>query len=50
MKVFEQGTYVDEWCGQSDKGDELPSGTYYYVMERSNAATSTGWIYITREQ
>jgi gliding motility-associated-like protein len=49
MKVFEQGTYVDEWCGQSEKGDELPSGTYYYVIERSDAPTATGWIYITRE-
>lgn len=49
MKVYERANYTDEWCGQSDKGDDLPDGTYYYVIERASEAATTGWIYISRE-
>ena len=47
-KVYSQVNYSREWYGQSDKGDELPDGTYFYVIERDNVATKTGWIYINR--
>lgn len=50
MKVYSRKDYTNQWVGQSDKGDELPDGTYYYVIERNNGETNTGWIYITREQ
>jgi gliding motility-associated-like protein len=50
MKVYSKGNYTNEWYGQSDKGDELPDGTYYYVIDRNTGATVTGWIYINREQ
>jgi gliding motility-associated-like protein len=33
IKVYGQMNYTDQWKGQSDNGDELPSATYYYVME-----------------
>jgi gliding motility-associated-like protein len=46
-KVYSQSNYSREWYGQSDKGDELPDGTYYYVIER-DTETKTGWIYINR--
>ena len=49
MKVYERANYKDEWCGQSDKGDDLPDGTYYYVIERASEAATTGWIYINRK-
>jgi gliding motility-associated-like protein len=32
IKVYGQMNYTDQWKGQSDNGDELPSATYYYVM------------------
>jgi len=49
-KVYSKGNYSNEWYGQSDKGDELPDGTYYYVIEYNNGTKSkTGWIYINRE-
>jgi hypothetical protein len=35
---------------QSDNGDELPSATYYYVMEFNNSKSKTGWIYLIREK
>ena len=46
--VYSKAEYVDEWYGQSDKGEELPDGTYYYVIERANAEAKTGWVYINR--
>lgn len=48
-KVYGRSNYTNQWKGQSDKGDELPDGTYYYVIERDNGETKTGWIYINRE-
>jgi gliding motility-associated-like protein len=50
MKVYSKSGYSNEWCGQSDSGDNLPDGTYYYVINRNNGETKTGWIYINRAQ
>ncbi|WP_293895224.1 CUB domain-containing protein [Flavobacterium sp.] len=50
MKVYTKGGYINEWKGQSDSGDELPDGTYYYVIDfNDNLPAKTGWIYINRE-
>ncbi len=49
MKVYSLDGYTNQWCGQSDNGDELPDGTYYYVIERNNGETKTGWIYLNKE-
>ncbi len=51
--VYEQNNYVNEWFGQSDEGDELPSGTYFYVInftaeDAQYGTQKTGWIYINR--
>ena len=48
-KVYSKNNYVKEWYGQSNKGDELPDGTYYYVIERDNTPSKTGWIYINHQ-
>ena len=32
-----------------NNGEELPTGTYYYMFERNTGETRTGWIYINRE-
>jgi gliding motility-associated-like protein len=51
MKVYSKNQYRNEWKGQTDNGDELPDGTYYYVIEfNSGDAAKTGWIYVNREQ
>jgi flagellar hook assembly protein FlgD len=50
MKVYSRNDYVDEWGGKSDDGDELPDGTYYFIIDRNNGDTKTGWIYINRAQ
>jgi gliding motility-associated-like protein len=46
--VYSKAQYADEWYGQSDNGNELPDGTYYYVIERDNAEAKSGWVYINR--
>ena len=50
LKVYDKANYNNEWHGQSDKGDDLPDGTYYYVINFLDTASKTGWIYINRVQ
>lgn len=50
QEVYTKNNYVDEWIGQTNKGDELPTGTYFYMVERMNGETNTGWIYINRQE
>ncbi|RZJ35174.1 MAG: T9SS type B sorting domain-containing protein [Flavobacterium sp.] len=49
MIVYSKSNYSNQWVGQSDSGQELPDGTYYYVINRGSGETKTGWIYINRE-
>lgn len=53
-KVFERADYISEWEGQSDIGGELPTGTYFYVINFDSedpdfGSQATGWIYINRD-
>ncbi|UOK43088.1 MULTISPECIES: choice-of-anchor J domain-containing protein [Flavobacterium] len=51
VTVYSHGAgYTKQWHGQSDAGQELPDGTYYYVINLGTDVTKTGWIYINREQ
>jgi gliding motility-associated-like protein len=51
LKVYSKSAYTNQWIGQSDSGDELPDGTYFYVIDlNDNQASKTGWIYINRKQ
>jgi len=49
-KVYSKSNYENEWFGQSDSGNELPNGTYYFVIDFTDLETKTGWIYINRER
>jgi len=49
-QVYSRSNYVKEWRGQSDKGDDLPDGTYYYVIQRDGVKTATGWVQINRQR
>ena len=48
LQVYERKNYVNEWHGQSDKGD-LPAGTYFYVATLSAGKKVTGWVYLQRQ-
>jgi gliding motility-associated-like protein len=43
------GAYTNQWHGQTNSGDELPTGTYFYMFERTSGESKTGWIYINRQ-
>jgi len=52
--VFQRTNYINEWVGQSDDGNELPTGTYFYVIDLENedsvyGSQATGWIYLNRD-
>lgn len=46
-KVYSRSDYTNQWSGQSDNGQELPDGTYFYVVEVPGG-NKTGWVYINR--
>ena len=48
--VYSRGGYTNQWSGQGDNGEELPDGTYYYVIDRTGGEARTGWVYISRER
>ncbi|MFP9100942.1 gliding motility-associated C-terminal domain-containing protein, partial [Flavobacterium sp. RHBU_24] len=43
------GNYTNQWGGQTDNGQELPTGTYFYMFQRNTGEAKTGWIYINRQ-
>lgn len=49
-KVYTKSNYTNEWKGQSDNGNQLPDGTYYYVIEFNESPVKSGWVYINRQQ
>ncbi|MFD2602740.1 fibronectin type III domain-containing protein [Flavobacterium suzhouense] len=50
QQLYSKSNYTNEWVGNDDKGNELPTGTYFYMIERSNGETLTGWVYINRQE
>jgi gliding motility-associated-like protein len=49
MEVYALSNYTNQWYGQQDNGKELPTGTYYYVIEFTAGNSKTGWVYINRQ-
>lgn len=49
-KVYSLNNYTNQWYGQTDDGNELPSATYYFVIEFRSGESKTGWIYVMREE
>lgn len=45
-----EGIYTNQWHGQTNDGEELPTGTYFYSLERDNGETKTGWVYINTQE
>jgi gliding motility-associated-like protein len=48
LKVYSKTSYTDEWSGKADNGNELPTGTYYFMIEFNDRPSETGWVYINR--
>ncbi|MBL4663410.1 MAG: gliding motility-associated C-terminal domain-containing protein, partial [Flavobacteriaceae bacterium] len=52
--VFEAVNYIKEWEGQDKNGNELPTGTYFYVVDLVEEDSvygqqATGWIYLNKD-
>ena len=50
VEVYSKSNYTNEWEGKTNSGNELPDGTYYYVVSLPGGALKTGWVYINRQQ
>jgi gliding motility-associated-like protein len=50
IEVYSKNAYTNQWHGQTDGGDKLPTGTYYYAITFSTGASKTGWVYINRQE
>ncbi|MFP9098944.1 gliding motility-associated C-terminal domain-containing protein [Flavobacterium sp. RHBU_24] len=48
LEVYSKPGYSNEWFGQTNGGDELPTGSYFYVIDLADT-TKTGWVYINRQ-
>lgn len=48
LQVYNAKNYSNQWSGQSNKGEELPDGTYYYVINFNSGENKSGWVYIIR--
>ncbi|MBA4276260.1 MAG: hypothetical protein C0430_05795 [Flavobacterium sp.] len=48
VKVNRYNNYSDQWDGTNDNGKSLPDGTYFYVAEKSDGTSKSGWVFVTR--
>jgi gliding motility-associated-like protein len=47
--VFEESPYLNDWKGVNTKGENLPDGVYYYVLDLKNGKNPyVGFIVINR--
>lgn len=49
LEVYSRNNYINEWNGTTSGGDELPTGTYFYMIDSDTTPQKTGWIYINRQ-
>ncbi|WP_299121594.1 gliding motility-associated C-terminal domain-containing protein [uncultured Winogradskyella sp.] len=47
--VYSKTDYTNEWVGQTNDGEELPVGTYFYTMEyEGGTKMRSSWVYINK--
>ena len=52
--VYDKDNYTNQWRGQSTNGNDLPTGTYFYVIDLEGedpvyGTQHSGWIYLNQE-
>ena len=53
--IYSNTNYLNEWGGQTDDGDLLPTGTYFYVIDFDQedpvyGSQASGWVYLNLEK
>lgn len=47
--VYQKQGYLNEWYGQTNSGEILPTGTYFYTVELTDGSeTLSSWIYLNK--
>ncbi|QHI37207.1 hypothetical protein IMCC3317_25850 [Kordia antarctica] len=46
--IYKKFKYTNEWIGQTNDNDNLPVGTYFYVLRLENGEAKNGWIYLNK--
>ncbi|MFT5641588.1 MAG: gliding motility-associated-like protein [Cyclobacteriaceae bacterium] len=51
--VYSNGNYLNQWCGQTNDGSDLPTATYFYVIKFETSdpdieSVKTGWVYLNK--
>lgn len=46
-EVYSKKNYQNEWVGQSNSGEKLPNGTYFYTIKLVNGQLFNGYIQVT---
>ena len=48
-EVYKSSAYRNDWAATGENGKALPSGSYYYVVDRSGEGNVVvrGWLYVT---
>ncbi|WP_420571514.1 gliding motility-associated C-terminal domain-containing protein [Kordia sp.] len=46
--VYKKLKYTNEWEGQTNDNDNLPVGTYFYVLRLENGQSKNGWVYLNK--
>ncbi len=47
-QVFESSDYQNDWNGTNKNGEDLPDGTYFYILQIDEETTSSGHITLHR--
>lgn len=50
LLLFESSDYKNDWDGKSKSGKDVPDGTYYYVLNRSDDVQYNGFFMIMRNK
>ncbi|MNK77475.1 PKD domain protein [compost metagenome] len=49
-EVYTKDNYTNEFFGQGTHGQDLPTGTYYYMIQLGSGEEKTGWVYISTKE
>ncbi len=47
-EVYTNGDYQNDWDGKSNKGNDLPNDTYFYILKFENGSVAKGSVLIKK--